>query len=52
MLQSQKPAAILLIEKQLYYILNDENNYKEDEINSYDDACNVGDNRGNNNDEN
>ena len=38
------------LETNSYYI-NDENNDKEDEINSYNDANNVGDNSGNNNDE-
>ena len=32
--------------------MNDKNNDKEDEINILDDANNVGDNSGNNNDEN
>ena len=51
-MQSQKLEAIFLIDKHSYYI-NDKNNDKEDEINSYDDANNVGDNScDNNNNEN
>ena len=34
------------------YYINDKNNDKEDEINIYNDVNNVGDNSGNNNDEN
>ena len=43
---------MLLIEKQLLQYINEKNNDKEDEINIYKDVNNVGDNSGNNNDEN